>query len=616
MASPEDPVSRYLAGLRAELLPIDSGALANYIPELAKANPGHLAIAIATMDGRVYFAGDAAVQFTIQSVSKPFAFAHALACHGRAAVLKKVGVEPTGDPFNSIVLDDAANRPYNPMVNAGAIAVAELFPGDTTLQRAEAMREALSRFAGRALEIDEAVFRSERETGHRNRAIAYLMRNSGMIAREPEEVLEVYFKQCSLLVNCKDLAIMAASLANNGVNPLTGEPAMPGEYGQDVLTVMHSCGMYDYAGQWSHEVGIPAKSGVSGCVIAAVPGQIGIAAYSPKLDTYGNSVRAVMACLRISADFGLHVFRSRADTSVFRHEIHGLRLRSKRVRTPAEREVLGRSGGAVSLIEAQGNLYFSTAERLVNRVRELAANGTHIIIDFRHVFQADSAAARMLQGLKAMPSNPRCRLVFSHLPAAGPLANLYSALSAAGGEARDVAIFDKLDAALENVENEILITNRVQADDSNLSLSQIAIFQGLDAGELQLLTESVAPSLITFEAGHVIIRQGELGKTLFAVVRGSASVILPSIGTGGRDVRLASIGKGLTFGELAVVEGRPRGAQITAESDLICYAVSIGALRAFGQIHPVIYVKILLNIIRDLADTLRFSNEAIRALER
>ncbi|MCI0598181.1 MAG: glutaminase, partial [Beijerinckiaceae bacterium] len=379
---------------------------------------------------------------------------------------------------------------------------------------------------------------------------------------------------------------------------------------------MHSCGMYDYAGQWSYEVGIPAKSGVSGCVIAAVPGQIGIAAYSPRLDTYGNSVRAVMACLRISADFGLHAFRGRTSASVFRNEVHGLRVRSKRVRTPAERAILDRSGGATCIIEVQGNLYFATAEKLVHRIRELAASLTHIIIDFRHVLRADGAAIRFLRGLKDIRSNHHCRLIFSHLPAAGPFGNLRAALAFADRESRAVDMFDRLDTALEHVEDELLKVNGTMGGDAVLSLSEIAIFQGLDAGELLVLTRLVEPTLITFETGHVIIRKGELGRTLFAVVRGSASVVLPAIGAGGKDVRLASVGRGLTFGELALIEGRPRGAQIVAESELVCYAVSIEGLRAFGRNHPVIYVKILMNIIRDLADTLRFSNETIRALER
>ncbi|TPW00526.1 MAG: Glutaminase [Beijerinckiaceae bacterium] len=179
---------------------------------------------------------------------------------------------------------------------------------------------------------------------------------------------------------------MAATLANDGLNPVTGEAAMPAEFVQDVLSVMHSCGMYDYAGHWADEVGIPAKSGVSGCVIAVVPGQIGIAIYSPRVNTYGNSVRALMACRRISTDFGLHAFCSRTGVeSVLRHELYGLQIRSKRVRTPAERAILDRSGGAICIIEAQGRLFFGTAERLVHRIREVAANATHESSDWRRI---------------------------------------------------------------------------------------------------------------------------------------------------------------------------------------------------------------------------------------
>jgi glutaminase len=503
------------------------------------------------------------------------------------------------------------------MVNAGAIAVAELFPGDTPKQRIGAMRNALSRFAGHELDLDESVFRSESETGHRNRAIAYLMRNSNMIRREPEDVLEVYFRQCSMLVNCRDLAVMAASLANDGVNPITGEAAMPAEFVQDVLSVMHSCGMYDYAGQWAHEVGIPAKIGVSGCVIAVIPGQIGIATYSPLLDSYGNSVRGVMACRQISADFGLHAFCSRTGVeSVLRHELYGLRIRSKRLRTPAERAVLDRSSGAICIIEAQGRLYLGTAERLVHRIRKVAANATHVIVDFRHVQSADRATLCLLQGFSGVPANPSCRLIFSHILAKGPLANLRSALASTEGSSRPAQIFATLDDALEHVEEEILQRRKPASEEPALTLLEIMIFQNLDAEEIGLLTQSVAPKLTTFEPGQIIIRQGELGKTFFVIVRGSASVELPSIGPDGRTVQIASVGKSLAFGHLALIEGRTRGAQVVAETELVCYAISVEDLRAFGLSHPGIYGKILTNIISDLADTLRASNETIRALER
>ena len=248
---------------------------------------------LATVDGETYATGDAHHLFTIQSVSKPFMYGHALQHYGRDYVLRHVGVEPTGEAFNSIVLDEVANRPFNPMVNAGAIAVAALMPGDTAEERIATMLNLFSDLAGRRLEIDEQVFQSENASGHRNRAIAYMMLNSGMIERDPIEALDLYFRQCSITVSCRDLAMMAATLANDGINPLTGVSVFDPHYVRDVLSVMNSCGMYNYAGQWSYEVGMPAKSGVSGCIMAVIPGQVGIGVYSPPLDAQGNSVRGI-----------------------------------------------------------------------------------------------------------------------------------------------------------------------------------------------------------------------------------------------------------------------------------------------------------------------------------
>ncbi len=328
---PDTPIARYLAGLHARLAGLSEGRVADYIPELSKADPGWFGIAIATTDGAVYAAGDAEVSFSIQSVSKPFAYAYALHEHGQAAVLEHVGVEPTGEAFNSIILDEVNNRPFNPMVNAGAIAISELFKGATQDARRAEMLDFYSRFAGRPATIDEAVYRSEDETGHRNRAIAYMMLNSGMITRPPSEVLDIYFRQCSVEVTARDLAIMAAVLANDGVHPVSRERLLRPSEVRDVLTVMASCGMYDYAGQWAFEVGMPAKSGVSGGIVAVIPGQIGIGVFSPLLDGYGNSIRGVAACREISQSFGLHVFANRANPrAVIRREYRGSSVHSKR----------------------------------------------------------------------------------------------------------------------------------------------------------------------------------------------------------------------------------------------------------------------------------------------
>lgn len=304
------PLRDVLRQIHARYAGNDDGRVANYIPELAKADPKWFGIAIATVDGRVYEVGDFKQLFTIQSISKPFLYGLALEDHGLETVLAKVGVEPSGEAFNSIVLDEASNRPFNPMVNAGAIATADLIEGKDFPERVTRMLAMFSRYCGRDVYLDNSVFMSERATGHRNRAIGHLMLNFGMVRDRIEESLELYFQQCSVLVNCRDLAVMGATLASGGVNPLTKVRAIQQPLVKYVLSIMHSCGMYDFAGEWAFRVGIPSKSGVGGGIVGVVPGQCGIGVFSPPLDAKGNSVRGVLACQELSTRFGLHCYES------------------------------------------------------------------------------------------------------------------------------------------------------------------------------------------------------------------------------------------------------------------------------------------------------------------
>jgi len=284
------------------------GAVADYIPELAKANPEWFGICVVTVDGQVYEVGDYDRLFTIQSMSKPFVYGLALEEHGRDAVLERVGVEPTGDAFNSIIKLDATNRPHNPMVNAGAIATSSLVTGNDPTERLNRLLDVFERYVGRDLTVDMSVFMSERTTGHRNRAIAHLMLNFGMLSSNVEETLDLYFQQCAIMVSARDVATMGATLANCGVNPITGERAISDEYIRDVLTVMYTCGMYDYAGQWAYDIGLPAKSGVAGGIVAIVPNELGICVFSPPLDERGNSVRGINVCADLSRNAGMHLF--------------------------------------------------------------------------------------------------------------------------------------------------------------------------------------------------------------------------------------------------------------------------------------------------------------------
>lgn len=297
-----------LEELQQRYLPLRDGKLADYIPELAKANPNHFAISLVTAEGQVFQAGDFERKFTIQSISKPFVYGIALEDYGREEVLRRVGVEPTGDPFNSITLDEKSKRPFNPMVNAGAIATSNLIRGKGPADRLNRLMQVFSNYVGREISADMSVFLSERSTGHRNRAMAHLMLNFGMIDSNVEEILDLYFQQCSLLVTSTDLASMAATLANGGVNPLSGRRALTNEYVRDLLSVMFTCGLYDFSGEWAYRVGLPAKSGVGGGMLAVAPGKLGIGIYSPLLDERGTSVRAIQVCQELSSRLGLHLF--------------------------------------------------------------------------------------------------------------------------------------------------------------------------------------------------------------------------------------------------------------------------------------------------------------------
>jgi len=288
-----------------------------YGAELAGEERDRFAICLATTDGELYHAGDHAAPFALQSLSKVFVYGLALADRGRDRVLERVGVEPSGDPFNSIVFDERNNRPYNPMVNAGALVTTDLVRGshpERKLNRILAMLRLCA--ANDSLDIDQKTFRSELRVADRNRATAYLMRSQGMLDGDVEAILTLYLQQCSVQVTCRDLAVMAATLANGCVNPFTGERVLPRERVRDVLSVMHTCGMYDAAGQWTYDVGVPAKSGVSGGILAVIPGKGGIGVFSPGLDAYGNSVRGVRVCREMSERLGLHLFATNAEDTM------------------------------------------------------------------------------------------------------------------------------------------------------------------------------------------------------------------------------------------------------------------------------------------------------------
>lgn len=293
---------------------VPDGTVADYIPALAKASADWFGVCVAGVDGGVYEIGDAAREFSIQSISKPFVFALVCQALGGGRAREAVGVNATGLPFNSVMaIELNADRTMNPMVNAGAIATTSLAPGANAEERWRFVREGLSRFAGRELRMDEEVYASEAATNQRNQGIARLLHGYGRMYSDPDEATDIYTRQCALNVTAHDLAVMGATLADGGVNPVTKERVVDAERCRRVLAVMATAGLYEQSGDWLYEVGLPGKSGVAGGLVTIAPGKGGLGVFSPPLDGAGNSVRGQLVTRFLSERLGLNLFASRPE---------------------------------------------------------------------------------------------------------------------------------------------------------------------------------------------------------------------------------------------------------------------------------------------------------------
>lgn len=283
----------------------ERGNVARYIPQLSKADPATLGVAVCDLQGQFSLAGDTDTRFTLQSVSKPFALALALIDNGPDEVFNHIGMEPTGDSFNSLTKLETFSslKPVNPLVNAGAITTTALIRGDSQAEKFNRLMDFVRSLAGdEYVGFAEDVYLSEKETGDRNRSIAYFLRDIGALHSGVEDTLDLYFRQCSIEVDCRTLAKMATALASEG------EGLIPVEYRRIIRTFLFTCGMYDASGEFAVKAGIPAKSGVSGGIMAVIPGRYGIATLGPALDAKGNSVAGIEIMAGLSRELGLYVF--------------------------------------------------------------------------------------------------------------------------------------------------------------------------------------------------------------------------------------------------------------------------------------------------------------------
>jgi glutaminase len=291
---------------------VTEGAVADYIPALAETDPSLFGVSMFSVTGRCASIGDASHLFSLQSISKAFVFALVCEAVGHEEAHRQLGVNATGLAFNSVMaIELNEERTMNPMVNAGAMATTSLVPGATYDDRWEFIRDGLSRFAGRSLELDAEVYASESATNLRNQGIAHLLQSYGRLYADPDETTDLYTRQCSLLVSATDLSVMGATLAGGGVNPLTGEQVIEAFHCKHVLAAMATAGLYEHSGDWLYEVGLPGKSGVSGGIVTISPGKGGLGTFSPPLDPAGNSVRGQRVTRYVSEKLGLNIFASK-----------------------------------------------------------------------------------------------------------------------------------------------------------------------------------------------------------------------------------------------------------------------------------------------------------------
>lgn len=605
------PIQDYLERLHSRLCAVHDGRVAAYIPELAKADPRLFGICIATVDGRVYEVGATRERFTIQSISKPLVYGVALEDRGLDAVRAAVGVEPSGEAFNSISLEPGTGRPMNPMINAGAIATSSLVGGADRQARLDRVLQAMSAYAGRSLDIDEAVFESERATGHRNRAIGHMLRTYDILADDPDEVLDLYFRQCAVRVDCRDLALIGATLANGGRHPVSGVQAVRSEFVGPILSVMTTCGVYDFTGEWVYRVGLPAKSGVGGGIVAVLPGQLGIGVFSPPLDERGNSVRGVGACEAISRDLGLHFLQPpRAAAATVRARYTLAEVRSKRRRPAEESQLLAEHGNEVRVFELQGDLRLATIEPVLHALADDDASLRTAVLDFKRVSHADAAATTMLAALIARCAQRGQHVVLTRVRRGDLLAGLDREVDPRA--ARAFSFQPQLDLGLEWCERELLSRHGGgRSAGTRVDLARHRLCAGAEPREIEFLAALVRCR--HYEPGALIVRRGEPADAIYLLLTGEVSVFVDL--PGGGQKRLSTLSAGMSFGEMALLDGGLRSASARADTPVECATLTSDAFARIEREQPALAIRMLRSLLQRTIQTSAQLTTEVAALE-
>lgn len=641
------PLHRYLSEMLENLRPMTTGTV-NPVTEVATGpDVNKVGMTITTVNGHQYSSGDTDHKFAIQSIAKVFAYGLALDDLGPTEVGKKVDVEPSGDPFNEISLQQNTGRPANPMINAGAIATVGLIKGKggtDRITRISRHMELAAEGSPGDLDINRTVYHAENIGGHRNRALAWLLRSFEIIDSDPEPVVQDYFLECSTDITTENLSMMAATLANKGVNPVTGREVFSEETTRQVLAVMMTCGMYDAAGNWMIDIGLPAKSGVDGGIMVVVPGQLGIGVYSAPLDNHGNSVRGAAAIRRVTRDLGLHY----ADAA----PLGGSTLRAHYsladaslgvVRSTELSRITSQFGDRCQILEVSGDLGFAETETMARTIVEMEEDVSMVVIDFQGVDDYGRAAILMLASLTSSWRDNGKDIIFidwgeslveSLLEYTSVRDDLYlpdpreKAKAASAGQidlpwdaesieeeiTGEFRLFDNRSAALEWAE--LRLAQRyarqiLQTDDSPRDPETAPVFEFLDDRDVDELSGYM--ELRSYTADTVIRRVGQPFGGIYFVRSGR--VELAAEGQGDARYRHVYLSPGTTFGEFALSYTGRQLTTIRAVDDVEVLVLSAQKIASIEKSNPQLAIRLWTAIAREAYTVLEQSSREAGARE-
>lgn len=633
-ANPTNPLSDLLARVHDRFRTHDEGEVAGYVEHTGGVDTRDFGLAITTVDGHTYSHGEADRLFAIQSISKAFTYAVALTDAGFDAVDAVVDVEPSGEAFNEISLQEGTGRPSNALINAGAIAATSLVSGSSSNpyagtqgtqpdagehqspegSRRERLVRAFSAMAGHDLTVNERVLDFERKDGDRNLALAHLMRSFDLISEGPEEISDDYFAACAIEVTTEDLSMMAALLATGGIHPVSGERLLSEDVVERVLGVMSTCGMYDDAGEWMVRVGLPAKSGVGGGILAVVPGQAGVAVYSPPLDRHGNSERGVLACEALSQELDLHLMhRARVTHSAVRVTYPVTAAPSGVRRRPAAEAVLADHGHRGRVIEVQGDLTFGAAESVMRELVGLdEVDG--VVLDVRRVTEVtDFARAGLTELAKGFDHQGTVMVLVDD--------------SGRVADADQVRVVSRRKDAIELVEE--LLLERHGGDElghSEVEVQDVGVLATLDDADTEALLARMEAR--QYAAGEVVIAEGARFAGIHLITSGTVETTAREPGAESRDEedptdpradddveyrRLSVLGPGHSFGEFGLLADGRHAATVTAREELHTWVLTPEVLTRLETEDPSLALRLWQAISRDAYTRIRSQMDEIAA---